>query len=745
MGDKGSEPGKAGVPDLHTWLEDTQQKAVWLGIAGLYGAGLILAGSPGQFQDPSQHLWLALFMFVLAGFALLMIRWGYLPAASVLVVGSLAAILLAVIWGGLAPAVVLLAISVGLAALALSFLGGLFLAAGCTLLLLLVPGPLVQLPLALRMATIAAMWGVCALLWLLFDSLLTAVRWAWSSYEESRQALEQARDQQVKLYEAMEDLAAANLQLTRLNRLAQGLRQAAEEERRAKEQFVANVSHELRTPLNMIIGFCELITSSPQTYNGRIPPALLADLEVVLRNSRHLSELIDDVLDLSQIEAGRMALTKERVSLAEIISAAAIAVRPLFLSKGLYLEIEVPADLPPIFCDRTRIREVVLNLLSNAGRFTEQGGVRVRAWREGDDVVVSVSDTGPGIAEGDLARLFRPFEQLDGSLRRRYGGTGLGLSISKGFVELHDGQMWAESEVGRGTTFYFRLPMDPPAPLEAGATRWLNPYQPYEERTRPSRAEPPVVRPRLIVLERGDTLRRLLSRYLDKVDIVAVEGLEEVVLELNQTPAQALLINAVTLADALGQVGSLKALPYDIPMLLCAVPGIDQTADALGASSYLVKPVTREALLAALRRVDGKVNKVLVVDDEPDALQLFGRMLTEAGQGYRVLRAGSARQALQILRHERPDVILLDLLMPEMDGFQFLAAKEEDPALKEIPVILISARDPLGQPIVSSGLAVTCRSGLSVQQLLSSIEALIATLARMPLAADPARPATAPG
>ncbi|MCS7222693.1 MAG: ATP-binding protein [Anaerolineae bacterium] len=745
MGEKAHEQKNPIAVEWDAWLNDTQKKAVWLGMAGMYGMGLVLVGSPAQFRNPSTYLWLALLVFALAGLALLASRWAYLLAGWVLILGGLAAILLAVTWGGQASALVLLTVVIALASLAISLIAGLALAAGCTLLLLLAPGSLAQLPLAWRVSVILGAWGVCALIWLLLDSLLTTVRWAWSSYEESRRALEQARDQRVKLCEAIEDLSEANLQLMRLNRLAQGLRQAAEEERRAKEQFVANVSHELRTPLNMIIGFCEMIINSPQTYGDRIPSTLLADLEVVLRNSRHLSDLIDDVLDLSQIETGRMALTKERVSIGELINAAAIAVRPLLISKGLYLETEVAEDLPAVFCDRTRIREVILNLLSNAGRFTEKGGVRVRAWQEGDDVMVSVSDTGPGIAERDLTRLFRPFEQLDGSIRRRYGGTGLGLSISKGFVELHGGKMWAESEVGRGTTFYFRLPIDPPVPLEAKATRWLNPYQPYEERPHPSRAKLPPLRPRLIVLERGNGLQRLLSRYLDKVEIIAVRDFEEAVLELNRTPAQALLINAMTLADALGQAAKLGALPYDIPVLFCAVPGMEQAADALGASEYLVKPVTREALLTALKHVNGKAKKVLVVDDEPDALQLFSRMLAEAGQGYRVLRAESAQQALQILRHERPDVVLLDLVMPEMDGFEFLAAKEKDPILKGIPVILISARDPLGQPIVSSGLAVTCRSGLSVQQLLSSIEVLIGTLARMPLTADRARPATVPG
>ena len=175
-------------------------------------------------------------------------------------------------------------------------------------------------------------------------------------------------------YMTLEDLASANVQLARLNQLAQGMRHAAEDARRAKEEFVANVSHELRTPPNMIVGFSEMMLQAPQTYGKKIPSALLADLAVIQRNSQHLSSLIDDVLDLSQIEVGKMALTKERVAFQEVVQAAVTAVRPLFDSKGLHLKTEVPGDLPLVFCDRTRIREVVLNLLSNAGRFTEHGG-----------------------------------------------------------------------------------------------------------------------------------------------------------------------------------------------------------------------------------------------------------------------------------------------------------------------------------------------------------------------------------
>lgn len=722
------------------WTEELRYRAIELGLVGLFATGLVLSGSVNLFPELGQHIPLALLAFGLVGFVLLMKQRSLVLTAWLVTVGSTAILLLAVFWGRLTPAVVLFALPVGLAMLTISLRAGLALASGFTMLLLFEPSLTLQLPSVMRAAILISIWGLCALVWLAMDSLLAVARWAWLRYEEGRRALEQLREQQVKLYETMEDLAEANAQLTRLNHLTQGLRQAAEDERRAKEQFVANVSHELRTPLNMIIGFCEMITDAPEAYGGQIPPALLADLEVVLRNSKHLSELIDDVLDLSQIEADRMALTKERVSLAELISTATIAVRPLLVSKGLSLETEVASDLPEVFCDRTRIREVILNLLSNAGRFTEQGGVRVRAWRDGDDVVISVADTGPGILASDLTRIFQPFEQLDGSIRRRYGGTGLGLTISKGFVELHGGKMWAESEVGHGTTFYIRLPIDPPPLLAAGVTRWFNPHQSYEDRRHPLRAGALSVRPRLLVVERGRSLQRLLSRYMDRLDIVSLTEVDKLSQELARTSAQAVLINAMTLTDAFAQINHVRALPYDLPILLCAIPEAEQTLSALGAADYLVKPVKREVLLAVLDRIVGRNKKVLIVDDEADALQLFSRMLIEADRGYRVIRAESGQQALQMLRYERPDVILLDLVMPEMNGFQFLSAIRSDQELQKIPLVLISAKDPLGHPIVSSGLGITYGNGLSVQQLLAAIEVLISTFVRIPLADDPTQP-----
>jgi CheY-like chemotaxis protein len=439
--------------------------------------------------------------------------------------------------------------------------------------------------------------------------------------------------------------------------------------------------------------------------------------------------LVDDVLDLSQVEAGRMALSKEWTFLPNIIRAAARAVRDLLDSKGLYLELDLPADLPPVFCDSIRIRQVVLNLLSNASRFTEQGGVRIQATQEGNRVVVSVTDTGPGIAPQDQERLFEPFQQLDSSIRRRHGGSGLGLSISKRFVEMHGGKMWLESEVEIGTTFHFSLPLDV-SPLAISvnvddARRWFSPYSEYEYKIHRgrSKAEAPVVLPRVVVLEDGETLQRLLARYLDGYEVSSVRDVQEAIHELNRSPAQALIINMPSPAGSSNGLEGLTSLPYGTPAISCWVPGTDEIAQHMGAVRYLVKPIARDTLLATLEDLGEEIKSVLVVDDQPDVLQLFARMLSSGKQHYRVLRAESGQRALSLLQR-RPDVMLLDLIMPGMDGFQLLQEKERDASVRDIPVVIVSSRDPEGEPIVSDHLTISRAGGLSLRNLLACIQAV---------------------
>jgi signal transduction histidine kinase/CheY-like chemotaxis protein len=564
-------------------------------------------------------------------------------------------------------------------------------------------------------------WGVAGLACVIYRPVHTVALWAWEYYQRATELLTEAQERKAELERVLEDQARANLQLARLNSLAQRLRRAAEEARVAKEQFVANVSHELRTPLNMIVGFTETMLQAPEIYGGRIPPAFLADLSVIQRNATHLAHLIDDVLDLSQIDAEQMALVRQETDFTDLVAGALAAVQPLYASKRLDLVAVIEPGLPSVFCDGTRIREVLLNLLSNAGRFTESGGVRVYVCREKEDVVVAVADTGPGIAAGDINKLFVPFQQLDGSIRRRYGGTGLGLAISKRFIELHGGKIWVESESGTGTTFRFRLPMMAAPTLGPDYRRGILPGWEYLEHDGPMRAPKTHPKPRLMVVERGDTLQRLLERYMEGVEVVGQSSVEDALAELNHTPAHALLVNDVSVARTLERLSGSDVLPQGTPAIICSLPGTGSNIDASGASVRLVKPVARQNLLDALERLSVMHGTALIVDDEPDALQLFGRMLGSSGREYRILLARDGQEALDVIRECRPDVIMLDLVMPHMSGFALLEALNADAVLRKIPTVVVSALDPAGQPIVSSALAITRSGGLTAQQLVVTL------------------------
>jgi len=645
-----------------------------------------------------------------------------------LLVGVLAAVdLFIAVAGPFTPVILLLALPVGIAAVYLGIAAGALAAVVCSVLVFALRNLGGYESLIINVSLIG-MWGMLGVVALRTQPLRTAMQWYAASYEQSRRQLEETRDTQQRLHETLKDLADANVQLTRLNSLARALRSTAEEARKTKERFVANVSHELRTPLNMIIGFCEMIVQMPDVYGERLPPKLMADLDVILRNSQHLSRLVDDVLDLSQVDAGEMVLTRERASLAEIITSASVAVRPLFQSKDLYLKLVMPADLPEIFCDSTRVRQVVINLLSNAGRFTSEGGVTVAANRENGHVVVSVADTGPGISADAREKIFKPFHQLDGTVRRRYGGSGLGLSVSQKFIELHGGEIWYESDVGQGTTFFFRLPIDPPMPDTPAISRWFSPYLHYEERTRPSLAPVPQERPRFVVWESGEAISRMLRRYVDGVEVVHVSNLAAAVSELTKTPARALLVNATTVGDTLEQIVDSATLPYGTPAIVCSVPSTERTARVMGAQDYLVKPVTRDVLMRTAESMCPNRGTLLVVDDEPDMLRLFRRILASSARGYRVLTASDGKEGLNLLRDHHPDAVFLDLVMENGDGFWFLAQKSQDPVVHDIPVAVISARDPEGQPIVTNAIAATRGGELSVRRLLACIDELSSIL-----------------
>lgn len=567
------------------------------------------------------------------------------------------------------------------------------------------------------------------------------IQWSVLSSDQARKTVEEARDQRLEMKQVQEDLVLANQELSRLSDKLKQMWQIAQEARQAKAQFVANVSHELRTPLNMIIGFAELMTGVPRIYGRSLPPSLLADIGAIHANAQHLARLVDDILDLSQVEAGRMALSKSWASIAAIVEEAAQEVRSLYESKRLYVRTDVQEDMPLVYCDATRIRQVLLNLLSNAGRFMEKGGVCIRARHQADGVVVSVTDTGPGIPAEEVPRLFQPFSQLDASIRRTQGGSGLGLSISKQFVEMHAGRMWLESEVGVGTTFHFSLPMEVPLPATGCdmdvVRRSLNIEAQYRMRTRRFKAPLPQSMPRFVVVEKDHTLSRLLGRYMNDIQVEVVEEAQNVLELLTRVPANAVLIDGYCKGDPAVLEKELARLPYAPPVVTCWIAGDDLAARELGIARYLAKPVTREQLLSSVEAVAKEAPTILLVDDEPEVLRLFTRILYSAERGYRVLRATTGTRALHLLRCEQPDLMILDLIMPDMDGLQVLREKAADPSIQRIPVIVTSARGLSAEPMRADRIAVTWYGGLAVDELLACIRAVTGIMSDARKPGDP--------
>lgn len=571
------------------------------------------------------------------------------------------------------------------------------------------------------------------------QSMYETTGWSSTNYRKAREDLETVREERVGLLQVQQDYILANKEMARLTERLEAMTMMAEEARRVKEDFVARVSHELRTPLNIVIGFSEVIMQSPQQYGDCIPPALLADVDAIMRNSQHLSRLVDDILDLSQVEAGRMALTKEWSRLADIVNEAISAVKGLFDTKGLLLKKEVQPDLPVIFCDNTRIRQVIINLLGNAARFTEEGKVVVRLYQEGDHQIIAITDTGPGIPEEDQKRIFEPFQQVNSFLNRHKGGTGLGLTISKQFVEMHEGKMWIQSQLGVGTTFYFSLPiqMSPSELTQAPSmSRWFTPYIQYEPRNRPANLAPAKSLPRYIVVENEENLQRLFSRYVDNIEVVGVQKIEDAVQEAKRSPARALVCNTPIDLNTPALQEQLGNLPFGTPVISCWLPGSEEAARHLGVVEYLIKPIRRQDIMRAIHKIPN-VQRILVVDDEPEILRLFVRMFSGNEKHYQIIQAMNGRRALQLLRSRKPDVMLLDMVMPEMSGFDVLKEKGKDPEIRDIPVIVISSQNPNGETGISKTLSITRGNGLSLHELLAAVQSITNILVPEEHTADP--------
>jgi len=527
---------------------------------------------------------------------------------------------------------------------------------------------------AIRSSILASSFGLglaCAVTVMIGYRILNPLRRLKNSADAIRRGTPEQADFAITTHDEIQDLSGAMSEMVHdLAEVNAALREAS----RHKSEFLARMSHELRTPLNAVIGFSELLLE-------RIAGDLTAKQEEYLRDihssGAHLLTLINEILDLAKIEAGRMELTFGETNLTEVVESALTTLRPLIEQKRLDVSAVLDPAATTVRADKIRLKQILFNLLSNAAKFTPpEGKIRVEARRLSDHLELTVVDTGPGIAPEDQSKLFREFTQLDATQQMNQSGTGLGLVLVKRLVELHGGRVWVESAVGKGSRFIFRIPMGTRA-------------TPVSNGTGP-----------VLVAEDDPALRKLFTHFLSEAGYQTDE-----------------------ISDGAGMVDKVKAIRPSVICLDIRMPGVEdweimrrlkedpatasipivvttvlddaETAFALGALAFLVKPVGRKSLLdavaSAMRTPAGVTPTVLLVDDDPQVLNIMAPMLEQGG--YRALRAAGGQEGIQQAREHLPHLIVLDLMMPGVNGFDVVATLRDDVRTRGIPIIVLTAKD----------------------------------------------------
>ena len=478
-------------------------------------------------------------------------------------------------------------------------------------------------------------------------------------------------------------------------------RDAAEEANRAKSQFLASMSHELRTPLNAIIGYSEMLVEQAEDegQEGFVP-----DLHKIHAAGKHLLSLINDILDLSKIEAGKVELSLETFDLRGLVEDSVTTIRHVVEKKSNKLLVACAEGIGTIYADVIRVRQVLFNLLSNAGKFTEQGTISLTVNREpidGQDwVIFRVTDTGIGMTPEQMKKLFQAFSQADASTTRKFGGTGLGLAISLKLGQMMGGTINVESEPGKGSTFTFRLPAQVKKPdvvkIEAPVVKKSAP--PAKPALPAALKRPETERATILVADDDPAVRDLLQRYLttEGFNVVCVERGEDVLEMAKKVRPQAITLDVMMPGlDGWSVLSTIKADPalQDIPVIMVTIVDDHNLGFAMGAAEYLVKPVDRDQVLRTLKKCIrvGSSPVAMVVEDDTPTREMFMRMLEK--DGYTVVEARNGRQALELVATRTPALILLDLLMPEMDGFEFLRELRRHAEWKSIPVVVVTSKD----------------------------------------------------
>ncbi|RAL21180.1 hybrid sensor histidine kinase/response regulator [Lujinxingia litoralis] len=513
-------------------------------------------------------------------------------------------------------------------------------------------------------------------------------------------------------------------------------RDEALEANRAKSTFLANMSHELRTPLNAVIGYSEIVLEEIDYIEEEGGPAaemvrpFRPDLKRIRSAGKHLLAVINDILDLSKIEAGKMTTHIELFDISELLDDVAGTVAPLAKQNFNALTLTLDPNLRFMRSDPTKVRQIVFNLLSNACKFTRQGQVKVDA-RSDDDtntIVLRVEDTGIGMTPEELQEIFEAFTQADTSTTREFGGTGLGLTITRHFASLLGGTIEVESHKDQGTIFTVRLSAD----LRANE---LPRHSPAEERDTPRPDPGPGPGDTVLVIDDDPTVRDLLRRMLEREGfevVAAASGTEGLHLAAELIPAAITLDVMMPQLDGWSTLARLKSDPQleQIPVIMVTMVSETSRGYALGADHYLMKPIDRDALLTILdtyrSEPDQPQGRVLFVEDDEPTRSLIARVLTK--EGWQVDQAENGLEGLDALGQKLPDLILLDLMMPKMDGFEFLRQVRKDEVHATIPVVVITAKELSAadrQELAQSTREILPKGGDESDLLLEQIRALV--------------------
>ena len=513
-----------------------------------------------------------------------------------------------------------------------------------------------------------------------------------------------------------EDLDRLAAELARAKKLEEERAREIEAAARLKSEFLANFSHEIRTPLNAITGYCDLLL---RDEGARLTPHGRRDLSVIKANARTLLALINDILDLSKIEAGRAEIVKEQVELNELVDECMASVREVLKGKDVALTSDL--QVRTVFTDPLKLRQVLLNLLSNAAKFTDAGEIVVTAEARGTQLVLAVEDTGAGIPDEQLPLIFDKFRQVDGSSRRRVGGTGRGLASVKEVSQLLGGNVTATSMLGRGSKFTVVLP------------------NAIDETSRPRRSTLPVTPLpgvtgdgpfTVLIIDDDPMIQHLLRGHLEAENfrvLAAVDGIEGLTLAREQRPTVIILDIHLPRLDGWTVLGELKSDPVlaSIPVVMMSVEEQRARGFSFGACEYLVKPVEPDRLVNVVKRtLLPSGGDVLVVDDDEATREMVSRHLRRAG--YSTVEARDGEEALLRTRVLAPGLVILDLLMPGVDGFEVLRTMRNEGIRTPVVVLTGKTLSAEERRILRDGLArVVQKGGSALEEVVREAKALL--------------------